>query len=150
MPVYPARIIEGASPIIVAEPCRLAESVRPIRNGVGSTPRCSAIAKATGATMRIVATLSTHAEMNPPRRQTRTMAMPVCADRETMPRARSRGTPELANMCATTYVPAKVPRTFRLMADSAERTGMKPRATKASANAQTTGAFHFLPTQRYT
>src|SRR3989338_2078619 len=107
-----ANIIEGESPIMVAQPWRFDDIAIPIKNGTGFAFNFLDTSNAIGATIRTVATFSTKLDMNPASAHTARSAPPMVFALSTRRVARYAGTPENMNSSESTIVPQNTPRTL--------------------------------------
>ena len=106
----------GGSPISVAVPCRFDEMAMPIKSGTGDAFSRLAIASPIGATIKMVATLSTNAEIPDDRAHSHSIAIPAVLERIISQSANHAGTRDLMNKFAIMDMPVKIASTFQLIA----------------------------------
>jgi len=136
-------MMEVVSPTRVAAPCRLDETAMETSSGTGEMSSRSAIASATGATIRTVATLSTNAEIMPANRDSATAThMTFGVFLSSLSAIRSGIFDSMKNETVP-IVPASIMRTFQLICLNASETGMMPLTIKMSAEPMATHARYF-------
>src|SRR5690606_12681684 len=116
MPAYPPSKMDVVSPTRVAAPCRLEEMAMAMMLVTGEMPSFSQMVRATGATMRTVATLSTKAEMSTEKRDREIMAHMTLGMRAINRSDSKDGILAAMNKETVPMVPAIIKITFQFMA----------------------------------
>jgi len=136
------------SPTSVAAPCRLEAIAIETMLETGDIFNFLAIVKATGATMRTVATLSTNAEMMPAKSDRAMIAHLTLGIFSIMMSARSAGIFDSMKKNTTPMVPAIIRMTFQSTEKKTSLQGKIPSSTNKAAEAQAIYALYFGKTNR--
>ena len=131
-------MIDVVSPTSVAAPCKLDETAMQMRSATGLVPRRVAMASATGATIRTVATLSTNAEIKPANTDSATATHMTFGVFFSSRSAMRSGIFDVMNSDTVPIVPASIIRMFQLISPSAAETGIAPETTIMTAEASAT------------
>ena len=131
-------MMDVVSPTSVAAPCRLDETAMQMSSATGDRFSFFAMASATGAIIRTVATLSTNADTTPANTDSATathMTLGVFCSRRSAMRS---GILDSINSATVPIVPASIRRTFQSMAVKTEDSGIAPETTKMTAEMSAT------------
>ena len=143
MPAYPPSSMEVVSPTNVAAPCRFDETAMDMIMGTGLMPIRLAMARATGATIRTVATLSTKADIMPANNASAMMAQHTLGTWAMIMSASLAGIFDSMNMETMPIVPAIIRSTLKSMLSMILSSGSMPEAIKQHADIRATQVLYF-------